>query len=113
MGVGGGGGGGGGGGQCPSLNKSVGAFVPMAAMLLHHYTYNTQSSYMCEKYISDMEAFQHDHLEETMGMNIQFHYSFSIRSLVSLLFTPPSPLIPIYHQPSRIENVFITCNIIK
>ena len=25
-----------------------------------------------------------------------FHYSFSIRSLVPLLFTPPSPLIPIY-----------------
>ena len=37
------------------------------------------------------------------------HFSFSIRSLVSLLFTPPSPLIPIYHQSSRIENVFITC----
>ena len=32
-----------------------------------------------------------------------------IRSLVPLLFTPPSPLIPIYHQPSLIENVFITC----
>ena len=27
----------------------------------------------------------------------------------SLLFIPPSPLIPIYHQPSRIENVLITC----
>ena len=38
-----------------------------------------------------------------------FHFSFSIRSLVPLLFTPPSPLIPIYHQPSRVENVFITC----
>ena len=25
-----------------------------------------------------------------------------------LLLTPPSPLIPIYHQPSRVENVFIT-----
>ena len=25
-----------------------------------------------------------------------------------MLFTPPSPLIPIYHQPSRIENVFTT-----
>ena len=36
------------------------------------------------------------------------HFSFSIRSLVLLLFTPPSPLIPIY-QPSRVENVFITC----
>ena len=38
-----------------------------------------------------------------------FHFSFSIRSLVPLLFTPPSPLIPKYHQPSRVENVFITC----
>ena len=38
-----------------------------------------------------------------------FHFSFSIRSLVPLLFTPPSPLIPIYHQPSRVESVFITC----
>ena len=38
-----------------------------------------------------------------------FHFSFSIRSLVPLLFTPPPPLIPIYHQPSRVENVFITC----
>ena len=38
-----------------------------------------------------------------------FHFSFSIRSLVPLLFTLPSPLIPIYHQPSRVENVFITC----
>ena len=38
-----------------------------------------------------------------------FHFSFSIRSLVPLLFTPPSPLIPINHQPSRVENVFITC----
>ena len=39
-----------------------------------------------------------------------FHFSFSIRSLVvPLLFTPPSPLIPIYHQPSRVGNVFITC----
>ena len=38
-----------------------------------------------------------------------FHFSFSIRSLVPLLFTPQSPLIPIYHQPSRVENVFITC----
>ena len=36
-----------------------------------------------------------------------FHFSFSIRSLVPLLFTPPSPLIPIYHQPSRIENVLL------
>ena len=38
-----------------------------------------------------------------------FHFSFSIRNLVPLLFTPPSLLIPIFHQPSRIENVFITC----
>ena len=38
-----------------------------------------------------------------------FHFSFSIRSLVPLLFTPPSPLIPIYHQLSRVENVSITC----
>ena len=38
-----------------------------------------------------------------------FHFSFLIRSLVPMLFTPPSPLIPIYHQPSRVENVFITC----
>ena len=38
-----------------------------------------------------------------------FHFSFSITILVPLLFTPPPPLIPIYHQPSRIENVFITC----
>ena len=38
-----------------------------------------------------------------------FQFFFSITSLVPLLFTPPSPLIPIYHQPSRIENVFITC----
>ena len=38
-----------------------------------------------------------------------FHFSFSIRNLVPLLFTPPSPLIPIYHQLSRVENVFITC----
>ena len=37
-----------------------------------------------------------------------FHFSFSIRNLVPLLFTPPSPLIPIYYQPSRIENVFYT-----
>ena len=34
---GGGGGGRGGGGQCPSSDKSVGAFAPMAPMLLHHY----------------------------------------------------------------------------
>ena len=38
-----------------------------------------------------------------------FHFSFSITILVPLLFTPPPPLIPIYHQPSRIENVFIIC----
>ena len=38
-----------------------------------------------------------------------FHFSFSIRSLVPMLFTPLSPLITIYHQPSHIENVFITC----
>ena len=38
-----------------------------------------------------------------------FHFSFSIKSLVPLPFTPPSPSIPIYHQPSRVENVFITC----
>ena len=37
-----------------------------------------------------------------------FHFSVSIRSLVPLLFIPPSPLIPIYHQPSRVEKVFIT-----
>ena len=37
-----------------------------------------------------------------------FHFSISFRSLVPLLVTPPSPLIPIYHQPSRVENVFIT-----
>ena len=37
-----------------------------------------------------------------------FHFSFSIISPVPLLFTPPSPLIPIYHQSSHIENVFIT-----
>ena len=37
-----------------------------------------------------------------------FHFSFSIRCLVPLLFTPPSPSIPIYNQPSRIESVFIT-----
>ena len=28
---------------------------------------------------------------------------------VALLFTPPSYLIPTYHQHSRIENVFIPC----
>ena len=38
-----------------------------------------------------------------------FHFSFSIRSLVPLLFIPPSPLIPIFNQPTRLENVFITC----
>ena len=38
-----------------------------------------------------------------------FHFSFSTRSLDPLLFTPPSPLIPIYHHPSRVVNIFITC----
>lgn len=38
-----------------------------------------------------------------------FHFSFSIRYLVPLLFAPPAPLIPIHNQPSRVENVFITC----
>ena len=38
-----------------------------------------------------------------------FLFSFSIRSIVPLLFIPPSPLIPIYHQPFRIENDYITC----
>ena len=37
-----------------------------------------------------------------------FPFFFSITSLDPLLFTPPPPLIPIYHQPSHIENVFIT-----
>ena len=40
-----------------------------------------------------------------------FHFSFSITPLVPLLFTSPPPLIPIYHQPSRIKNVFITCDL--
>ena len=48
----------------------------------------------------------HHEVRANIGL---FHFSFSIRSLVPLLFTPPSPLIPIYHKPSRVENVFITC----
>ena len=55
-------------------------------------------------YISSMLSYLN--VRANIGL---FHFSFSIRSLVPLLFTPPSPLIPIYHQPSRVENVFITC----
>ena len=45
----------------------------------------------------------------TVCANIgQFHFSFSITSLVPLLFRPPPPLILLYPQPSRIENIFIT-----
>ena len=46
------------------------------------------------------------HVRANIGV---FHFSFSIRSLNPKLFTSPSPLIPIPLQPSRIENVFITC----
>ena len=38
-----------------------------------------------------------------------FHFYFLIKSLVPLLFIPPSPLIPIFNQFSRLENVLITC----
>ena len=44
---------GGGRGQCASSDKSVGAFDPTGPMLLHHYTYNTQSCYMHEKHNND------------------------------------------------------------
>ena len=43
-----------------------------------------------------------------LNVRANIDLSISIRSLVPLLFTPPSPLIPIYKQCSRIENVFIT-----
>ena len=59
----------GGRGQCPSSDKSVGAFTPMAPVFLHHYVYNTQSSYMHEKCISDVDMTM---LRRPWDMSIQW-----------------------------------------
>ena len=48
-------------------------------MLLHHCTYNTQFSYMREKHISVIEAYGHDHVEETMG------YEHTVEGMSALL----------------------------
>ena len=61
---------------------------------------NLKILYLLDKYgVSDM-----------LLIRVYFLFPFQSQALiVPLLFTPPPPLIPIYHQPSRIENVFITC----
>ena len=42
-------------------------------------------------------------------LNVRANIGLFLFNLKPCFLASPSPLIPIYHQPSRVENVIITC----